>query len=61
MTGIVLWDGYSTITDKVSVCLAGIHTHVLTFLQRNGTDTVGHLGGIVAGILYYRYLRMRPF
>ncbi|KAI0728741.1 hypothetical protein C8Q72DRAFT_358237 [Fomitopsis betulina] len=44
VTGIVLWDGYSTITDK-----------------RNGTDTVGHLGGIVAGILYYRYLRMRPF
>ncbi|EPT02879.1 hypothetical protein FOMPIDRAFT_1160030 [Fomitopsis schrenkii] len=44
VTGIVLWDGYSTITDK-----------------RNGTDTVGHLGGIIAGIAYYRYLRMRPF
>lgn len=34
---------------------------VLTILQRNGTDTAGHLGGIIAGIAYYRYLRMRPF
>ncbi|TFY52391.1 hypothetical protein EVJ58_g10044 [Rhodofomes roseus] len=27
--------------------------------KRNGTDAAGHIGGILAGLAYYRYLRMR--
>jgi len=27
--------------------------------KRNGTDAAGHIGGILAGIAYYRFLRMR--
>ncbi|KZT72621.1 rhomboid-domain-containing protein [Daedalea quercina L-15889] len=29
--------------------------------KRNGTDAAGHIGGILAGLAYYRYLRMRMF
>lgn len=62
VTGIFLCDGYSALHDQVcNVLLAAKKSAVLMsfMLQREGTDTAGHVGGLLAGVAYYLRLRFR--
>lgn len=62
VTGLFSYDLYSTLSAKV--CFIHLTKNGLIsdcYLQNGTTDTVGHIGGVMAGIGYFLIRRFRVF
>ncbi len=53
--GVFLFDSYSAMSEMVrNLSTALLNSRLIhRYLQRKGTDTAGHVGGLLAGIGYY--------
>jgi membrane associated rhomboid family serine protease len=63
VSGVFAWDSYNTINDSVSVAfppLIPAVPHHSSF-QAGTTDSIGHVGGLLAGVGYYLSRRFRIF
>lgn len=59
--GLFVWDGVSTITDRVCYSLSfSLGDADQVFLQKTQVDGAGHVGGILAGLAYF-VMKMRGF
>lgn len=63
VTGIFAYDTYSAINDKVNIVPNQFRllSMLTSSLQQKGTDTAGHVAGMLAGIGYFLVRRFRIF